>query len=236
MKYKRILLKLSGEALASSSGYGYDISRLAHFADEIMSVVELSTEVGIVIGGGNLYRGISGKEKGIGRVRGDQMGMLATVMNGLALQDALYNKGLRSAVMSSIAAGSLTEPFNSTRAVQYLESGIVVFMVGGTGNPFFTTDTAAALRAAETGADVLIKGTRVDGVYSDDPETHPEARKYETITMTHAYESGLKVMDLTAFTICRENKIPIHVLNVNEKGNLKKAVTGEHTGTYVKAV
>lgn len=233
MKYKRVLLKLSGEALAGNSGHGYDPERLNYFSEEIAGVVNEGVQLGIVVGGGNIFRGVTGEKGGISRAIGDHMGMLATVMNSIAIQDALKANNVSSRILSSFPAGQLTEAMGLRKAVEYLESNQVVFFCGGTGNPFFTTDSAAALRAAEIGADILVKGTRVDGVYTADPEKNPAAARYDRLTFDEAYAKGLKIMDLTAFTLCLENDIPLLVIDINGKGNLGRAVAGDKVGTLV---
>jgi uridylate kinase len=233
--YKRILLKLSGESLAAGTGHGIDASVLDKYVAEIKSVYDQGIEVGVVLGGGNIFRGVSGSQKGFDRVQGDYMGMLATIINSLALQSALENAGIKSAVLSGIAIDPLCERMSRRKAVQYLEKGYVVIISGGTGNPFFTTDSAAALRAVEIKANVLLKGTRVDGVYTADPEKDPSATKFSEISFEKAYEKNLKIMDLTAFTLCMENNIPIIVFDVNREGNLKEIIIdGKPNGTLVK--
>lgn len=234
MTYSRILLKLSGEALEGARGYGIDPQRLADYASEIKSVVDEQIQVAIVIGGGNIFRGLSGTAQGVDRVQGDYMGMLATVINSIAIQDALEKLGIRSKLLGGIAIDPVVERMSSARAIEYLEQGYVAIISGGTGNPYFTTDTASALRAVEIKADVILKGTRVDGVYTADPEKDPAAIKYETLSFSEAIEKGLKIMDLTAFTLCRENNLPIVVFNMNVPGNLKRVVMGERIGTVVK--
>ncbi|MBL7104671.1 MAG: UMP kinase [Bacteroidales bacterium] len=233
MKYNRILLKLSGEALMGEKQYGIDPVRLEDYADEIKSIVEKNVQVAIVIGGGNIFRGLQGTTEGMDRVQGDYMGMLATVINSMALQAALEKIGVKTALLSSFQIGPVTELMSRRRAIEYLEQGKVVIISGGTGNPYFTTDSASVLRCVEIKADVFLKGTRVDGVYTADPEKDPEARKYKNISFEGAYEKQLKIMDLTAFTMCRENNLPIIVFNMNIKGNLKKVVTGDNIGTLV---
>lgn len=233
--YKRILLKLSGESLAAGTGQGIDASVLDKYVAEIKSVYKKGIEVGVVLGGGNIFRGVSGNQKGFDRVQGDYMGMLATIINSLALQSSLENAGIKSIVLSGIAVDPLCERMSRRKAVQYLENGYVVIISGGTGNPFFTTDSAAALRAVEIKADVLLKGTRVDGVYTADPEKDPNATKFSEISFDMAYEKNLKIMDLTAFTLCKENNIPIIVFDVNRDGNLKEIIIdGKPNGTLVK--
>lgn len=234
MKYKRILLKLSGEALMGSQDFGIDPTRLAQYADEVKRVVDAGVEVAIVIGGGNIYRGIQAEESGIERVQGDYMGMLATVMNGMALQSAIETKGVKTRLLTAIKMEQIAEPYIKRRAVRHLEKGRVVIFGAGTGNPYFTTDTAATLRAIEVEADVILKGTRVDGIYNADPEKDANAVKYNTISFSEVYEKGLNVMDLTAFTLCNENKLPIIVFDMNKPGNLEKVVVGEEIGTLVE--
>lgn len=234
MKYKRILLKLSGEALMGDQQFGIDGNRLKEYAEEIRSVVDKGVEVAIVIGGGNIFRGVSGASEGMDRVQGDHMGMLATVINGLALQSALESVGVKTRLQSAIEMDKIAEPFIRRRATRHLEKGRVVIFGGGTGNPYFTTDTAATLRAVEINADVILKGTRVDGIYSADPEKDSNAVKYETISFKEVYEKGLNVMDMTAFTLSKENKLPILVFDMNIPGNLVKVVSGEQVGTLVK--
>ena len=233
--YKRILLKLSGESLSAGTGHGIDAGVLERYVSEIMSVHSKGVQIGVVLGGGNIFRGVSGSQKGFDRVQGDYMGMLATVINSLALQSALENAGIKSAVLSGIAIDPLCERVSRHRAIEYLEKGYVVIISGGTGNPFFTTDSAAALRAVEIKADVLLKGTRVDGVYTADPEKDPSATKFSEITFDMAYEKNLKIMDLTAFTLCMENNIPIIVFDINKDGNLSEIIIeGKPNGTIVK--
>ncbi|MCB0792462.1 MAG: UMP kinase [Flavobacteriales bacterium] len=233
-KYKRILLKLSGESLMGSKEYGIDEARLDQYADEIITVAAMGAEVAIVIGGGNIYRGMQAVAIGIDRVQGDHMGMLATMINSLALQSALEAKGHKTRLMSAIKMEQIAEPFIRRRAVRHLEKGRIVIFGAGTGNPYFTTDTAASLRAIEIEADVILKGTRVDGIYSADPEKDKSATKYERISFNEVYEKGLSVMDLTAFTLCNENKLPIVVFDMNKPGNLHRLVSGEPVGTLVE--
>lgn len=233
MLYKRILLKLSGEALMGNKQYGIDASRLAAYAEEIKEVVDLGVEVAIVIGGGNIFRGLAGASNGMDRVQGDHMGMLATVINGLALQSALEDKGVQTRLQSAIKINEVAEPFIRRRAMRHLEKGRVVIFGGGTGNPYFTTDSAAVLRAIEIEANVILKGTRVDGIYTSDPEKDKSATKFETITFDDVLTKGLKVMDTTAFTLSQENNLPIVVFDMNKKGNLLKIVSGENIGTVV---
>ena len=234
MKYKRILLKLSGEALMGSQDFGIDPERLAVYASEVKKVVDSGVEVAIVIGGGNIYRGIQAEESGIERVQGDYMGMLATVMNGMALQSAIETTGVKTRLLTAIKMEQIAEPYIKRRAVRHLEKGRVVIFGAGTGNPYFTTDTAATLRAIEVEADVILKGTRVDGIYNTDPEKDANAVKYNTISFSEVYEKGLNVMDLTAFTLCNENKLPIIVFDMNKPGNLERVVTWEEIGTLVE--
>lgn len=231
--YKRILLKLSGEALMGERQYGIDPKRLETYAEEIKSVVDKGVEVAIVIGGGNIYRGIAGASNGMDRVQGDHMGMLATVINGLALQSALEDKGIQTRLQSAIRMNEVAEPFIRRRALRHLEKGRVVIFGGGTGNPYFTTDSAAVLRAIEIEADVILKGTRVDGIYTSDPEKDKSATKFDKITFKDVLTRGLKVMDSTAFTLSQENELPIVVFDMNKEGNLLKIVSGENIGTVV---
>ncbi len=233
MKYKRILLKLSGEALMGDRNYGIDPRRLELYAEEIKAVVGQGVEVAIVIGGGNIFRGVAGASNGMDRVQGDHMGMLATIINGLALQSALENIGLDTRLQSAIKINEVAEPFIRRRAMRHLEKGRVVIFGGGTGNPYFTTDSAAVLRAIEIEADVILKGTRVDGIYSSDPEKDKSAIKFDTISFKDVLSRGLKVMDTTAFTLSQENELPIVVFDMNKKGNLLKIVSGEPIGTVV---
>lgn len=233
MKYKRILLKLSGEALMGSKEYGIDNERLKEYAREIKKVVDGGCEVAIVIGGGNIFRGLSGAAKGMDRVQGDYMGMLATVINGMALQGALEDLGVFTRLQSAIEMNKVAEPFIKRRAVRHLEKGRVVIFGAGTGNPYFTTDTAATLRAIEIGADVILKGTRVDGIYDSDPEKNANAVKFNSLSFEEVFKKGLKVMDMTAFTLSHENKLPIIVFDMNKENNLMKIVNGENIGTLV---
>jgi uridylate kinase len=233
MKYKRILLKLSGEALMGTQSYGIEPAQLQTYAREIKAVVELGVQVGIVIGGGNIFRGMEGAGKGMDRVQADYMGMLATMINGLALQGALEAEGVFTRLQSAIEMDKVAEPFIRRKAIRHLEKGRVVIFGGGTGNPYFTTDTAATLRAIEIEADVILKGTRVDGIYSADPEKDLTATKYDTLTFSEVYEKGLNVMDLTAFTLSKENALPIVVFDMNAPGNLTRVVRGEVVGTLV---
>jgi uridylate kinase len=233
MKYKRILLKLSGEALMGTRQYGIDPERLAEYAQDIKAITDKGVEVAIVIGGGNIFRGVSAASKGMDRVQGDHMGMLATVINGLALQSALENAGIATRLQSAIQINEVAEPFIRRRAMRHLEKGRVVIFGGGTGNPYFTTDSAAVLRAIEIEADVILKGTRVDGIYNVDPEKDSTAIKFDTISFDEVLKKGLKVMDTTAFTLSQENELPIIVFDMNKKGNLLKVVSGENIGTEV---
>lgn len=233
MHYKRILLKLSGEALMGEKQYGIDPKRLSEYAEDIKEVVDLGIEVAIVIGGGNIFRGLSGASTGMDRVQGDHMGMLATVINGLALQSTLEMKGVQTRLQSAIKINEVAEPFIRRRAIRHLEKGRVVIFGGGTGNPYFTTDSAAVLRAIEIEADVILKGTRVDGIYTADPEKDKNATKFDTISFADVLNKGLKVMDTTAFTLSQENELPIVVFDMNKKGNLLKLVSGENIGTVV---
>ncbi|MGO4918424.1 UMP kinase [Maribacter sp. IgM3_T14_3] len=233
MHYKRILLKLSGEALMGEKQYGIDSNRLNEYAEEIKEVVEKGIEVAIVIGGGNIFRGLAGAATGMDRVQGDHMGMLATVINGLALQSALEMNGVQTRLQSAIKINEVAEPFIRRRAMRHLEKGRVVIFGGGTGNPYFTTDSAAVLRAIEIEADVILKGTRVDGIYTADPEKDKSATKFDTISFQEVLTKGLKVMDTTAFTLSQENELPIVVFDMNKKGNLLKIVDGQTIGTTV---
>ena len=233
MAYKRILLKLSGEALMGNRQYGIDPQRLSEYANEIKETVTQGIQVAIVIGGGNIFRGVAGASNGMDRVQGDHMGMLATVINGLALQSALENNGVATRLQSAIKINEVAEPFIRRRTIRHLEKGRVVIFGGGTGNPYFTTDSAAVLRAIEIEADVILKGTRVDGIYSSDPEKDASASKYNVISFDDVLKKGLKVMDTTAFTLSQENELPIIVFDMNKKGNLKKIISGEPIGTTV---
>ena len=233
MHYKRILLKLSGEALMGKRKYGIDPERLSEYAQEIKRVVDQGVEVAIVIGGGNIFRGSAGASKGMDRVQGDHMGMLATVINALALQSACENEGIQTRVQTAIDIDEVAEPFIRRKALRHLEKGRVVIFGGGTGNPYFTTDSAAVLRAIEIQADVILKGTRVDGIYTDDPERNREATKFDFISFDDVLQKGLKVMDTTAFTLSHENELPIIVFDMNKKDNLQKVVLGEQVGTKV---
>jgi uridylate kinase len=234
MAYKRILLKLSGEALMGKEGYGIDPETMREIAEQVKDVKETGVDVAIVIGGGNIYRGMRASRQGIDRATGDYMGMIATVMNCLALQDNLEKLGLSTRVQTAIPMAAIAEPYIRRRAIRHMEKGRIVIFAGGTGNPFFTTDTAAALRAVEVGAEVILKGTRVDGVYDKDPEVHKDATFIPEITYMEVLERDLKVMDATAITLCRENRLPIIVFNLREKTNMKRAVLGERIGTIVR--
>ncbi len=233
MKYKRVLLKISGESLAGEQSHGINKQMLDYYASEIKSVYEQNIEIGVVIGGGNIFRGLQGADKGFDRTQGDYMGMLATVINSLALQAQLETLGIKSVVLSALPIDPLCEKVSSRRAIHYLENNHVVIMAAGTGNPFFTTDSTGALRAIEIKADVLLKGTRVDGVYDKDPEKYTDAVKFDTLSFEDAYEKGLHIMDLTAFTLCKENNMPLIVFDMNTKNNFYKAVNGENIGTTV---
>lgn len=233
MSYKRILLKLSGESLMGEKQFGIDNNRLAQYAKEIKEVADKGIEIGIVIGGGNIFRGIQAVEGGMDRVQGDYMGMLATVINSMALQSALEGIKVQTRLLTAINMEEIAEPFIRRRAVRHLEKGRVVIFGAGTGNPYFTTDSAASLRAIEIEADVVLKGTRVDGIYSADPEKDKNATKFDTISFDDVYAKGLNVMDLTAFTLCKENKLPIIVFNMDKPGTLLKVVEGEKVGTLV---
>ncbi len=233
IKYRRILLKLSGEALMGEQKHGIDPERLAMYAGEIKQAVDEGVQVAIVIGGGNIFRGIQGAAKGMDRVQGDYMGMLATVINSMALQAEIEKLGFSTRLLSGIAIEPIAEAMSRRKALEYLNEGKVVLIAAGTGNPFFTTDTAAALRAVEIKADVIMKGTRVDGVYTADPEKVKDAVKYDTVTYTEVYEKNLNIMDMTAFTLCMENKLPILVFNMNKPGNLLRIIKGENLGTTV---
>ena len=233
MKYKRILLKLSGEALMGNRQYGIDPDRLAEYAMDIKTITDKGVEVAIVIGGGNIFRGVAGASKGMDRVQGDYMGMLATVINGLALQSALEDANVPTRLQTAIKINEVAEPFIRRKALRHLEKGRVVIFGGGTGNPYFTTDSAAVLRAIEIEADVILKGTRVDGIYNADPEKDSSAVKFDHISFDDVLRKGLKVMDTTAFTLSQENQLPIIVFDMNKKGNLLKVVSGENIGTKV---
>lgn len=232
-RFKRILLKLSGESLMGAQQYGIDQQRLTDYAHQIKEVAEMGVQVGIVIGGGNIFRGLSGATKGFDRVKGDQMGMLATVINSLALNSALYSIGCKSHVLTAIRMEPIGEFYSKDRAIEVMEKGEVAILSAGTGNPYFTTDTGSSLRGIEIEAEVMLKGTRVDGVYTADPEKDPAATRFEQITFDEVYRRDLKVMDLTATAMCKENNLPIIVFNMDIKGNLKKILEGQNIGTYV---
>jgi uridylate kinase len=233
-KYKRILLKLSGEALMGDKSFGFDNNVIAQYALDVKSIVDLGVQVAIVIGGGNIYRGMNEAETGIERAHGDYMGMLATVINGMALQAGLEKIGVYTRLQSAIKMEQIAEPYIRRRAIRHVEKGRVVIFGAGTGNPYFTTDTAGSLRAIEINADVILKGTRVNGIYTADPEKDPSAKKYDVITFQECISQNLKVMDMTAFTLCMENSLPIIVFDMNKPGNLLKVVTGEKVGTLVR--
>ncbi|MFT4594974.1 MAG: uridylate kinase [Bacteroidia bacterium] len=233
-RYNRVLLKLSGESLMGNKQFGIDHGRLGQYAAEIKELVDSGVEVAIVIGGGNIFRGIQAAEGGMDRVQGDYMGMLATMINSMALQSSLENVNVKTRLMSAIKMDEIAEPFIRRKAVRHLEKGRVVIFGAGTGNPYFTTDSAASLRAIEVEADVILKGTRVDGIYTADPEKDSSAVKFDTISFSEVFERGLKVMDMTAFTLCHENNLPIIVFNMDEGGNLAKVVSGETVGTLVE--
>ncbi len=233
MKYNRILLKLSGESLQGETGYGIDEKRLEEYTSQIKSAATKGIQIGIVIGGGNIFRGLSGQERGFDRVKGDSMGMLATVINSLALHSSLESLGQKAKVLTSIRMEPIGELYSKAKAIELMKEGYVVIIAGGTGNPYFTTDTASALRAIEIEADIMLKGTRVDGVYTADPEKDKSATKFETLSFDEAYSKNLKVMDLTSFTMCKENDMSIYVFDMDTKGNLLKVVEGENIGTLV---
>jgi uridylate kinase len=233
MKYKRILLKLSGESLMGTKQFGIDPDRISQYAQEIKQLVDKKVEVAIVIGGGNIFRGLQAEKNGIDRAQGDYMGMLATLINGMALQSALEQKGLFTRLMSAIKMEEVSEPYIRRRAIRHLEKGRVVIFGAGTGNPYFTTDTAASLRAIEIKADIILKGTRVDGVYSADPEKNPSATRFESLSFSEVLKNKLNVMDMTAFTLCEENSLPILIFDMNKPGNLLKVLEGESVGTLV---
>ena len=234
MIYKRVLLKLSGEALLGERSYGIDPKRIAQYAKDIKTITDLGIEVAVVIGGGNIFRGVSAASNGIDRVQGDYMGMLATVINGMALQSSLEEVCVQTRLQTAIKIEAVAEPYIKRKAVRHLEKKRVVIFGGGTGNPFFTTDSAAVLRAIEINADVILKGTRVDGVYNSDPEKNKKAKKYDTISFADVLSKNLKVMDSTAFTLSQENNLPIIVFNMNEQGNLLKVIKGKEIGTKIK--
>ena len=233
-KYKRVLLKLSGESLMGDKSFGFDTDVIAQYARDVKAISDLGVQVAIVIGGGNIYRGMNEADTGIERAHGDYMGMLATVINGMALQASLEKVGLYTRLLSAIKMEQIAEPYIRRRAIRHLEKGRIVIFGAGTGNPYFTTDTAGSLRAIEINADVILKGTRVDGIYTADPEKDATATKYDTISYKECIEKNLKIMDMTAFTLCMENNLPIIVFDINQEGNLKKLVTGERIGTLVK--
>ena len=233
MKYKRILLKLSGEALMVEKQFGIDNKRLMQYAKDIQEISEMNVEIGIVIGGGNIFRGVQAEKGGMDRTQGDYMGMLATMINSMALQSALESIGLITRLQSAIEMKQIAEPYIKRKAVRHLEKGRIVIFGAGTGNPFFTTDSAASLRAVEIESDVILKGTRVDGVYDSDPEKNSNALKFDTLTFDQAYDKQLKIMDMTAFTLCKENEIPVVVFDMNNPGNLKKVILGGNIGTLV---
>lgn len=234
MKYKRILLKLSGESLMGDKQFGIDNARLKQFSNDIKKILELGTEIAIVIGGGNIFRGVQAERGGMERTQGDYMGMLATMINSMALQSALEANGMDTRLLSAIKMEQIAEPFIRRKAMRHLEKGRIIIFGSGTGNPYFTTDTAAALRAIEMETDVILKGTRVDGIYTADPEKDPNAVKYGHLTFDEVYEKELSIMDMTAFTLCKENKKPIIVFDMNTPGNLKKVVQGDKIGTLVR--
>lgn len=233
LRYNRVLLKLSGETLMGDHGFGISTEKLQHYAEQIKLAWELGVEIAIVIGGGNIYRGLNADQSGIERVQGDYMGMMATVINGMALQSALELKGMKTRLISAIEMKQIAEPYIRRKAIRHLEKGRIVIFSAGTGSPYFTTDSAAALRANEINAEVILKGTRVDGIYSSDPEKNPEATKFDTLSFVKVISLGLSIMDMTAFTLCQENNLPIVVFNVNQKDNLKAVVQGEEIGTLV---
>lgn len=233
MAYKRILLKLSGEALMGEQNYGIDAERLEQYAKEIQSVHEQGIEIAIVIGGGNIYRGVQAERSGIDRVQGDYMGMLATVINAMAIQSTLEKHGMYTRLMSGIKMEAVCEPYIKRRAVRHLEKGRIVIFGAGIGNPYFTTDSTASLRAIEVGADVVLKGTRVDGVYTADPEKDPNATKFDNLSFSEVINKGYNIMDMTAFTLCHENNVPIIVFDMNKEGNLSKLISGEQLGTLI---
>ncbi|MFT5641050.1 MAG: uridylate kinase [Cyclobacteriaceae bacterium] len=233
MKYKRILLKLSGESLMGQQTHGIDPARLQQYANDIKQIHEQGIEIAIVIGGGNIFRGVDGEKSGIDRVQGDYMGMLATVINGMAIQSSLEKNGMYTRLMSGLKMEQVCEPFIKRRAVRHLEKGRIVIFGAGIGNPYFTTDSTASLRAIEVEAEVVLKGTRVDGVYTADPEKDPTATKYKQVSYQEAYEKGLSIMDMTAFTLCKENNLPIIVFDMNKAGNLAKIVDGKEVGTLI---
>jgi uridylate kinase len=231
--YQRVLLKLSGEVLAGEEGFGIDPAKATQLAVEVKSIHDLGIDIGLVIGAGNIFRGIQAAAKGMQRVTGDYLGMLATIMNAICVQDALENLGTVTRTLSAITVAQIAEPYIRRRAIRHLEKGRIVVVAGGTGNPYFTTDTAAALRATELGAEVLIKGTKVDGVYDKDPLVHSDAIKYDRVSYKEAIQKELRIMDMTAISLCKENSLPIKVFNINRNGDLKKLILGEPIGTLV---
>ena len=233
LRYKRILLKLSGEILAGKSGFGIDPEKASYLANEIKSIHEIGLDIGLIIGAGNIFRGIEAASRGMDRVTGDYLGMLATIMNAISMQDALEKVNCQTRTLSAIDVKQISEPYIRRRAIRHIEKGRIVIVAGGTGNPFFTTDSAAALRATELGADIVIKGTKVDGIYDKDPFVHKDAIKYNTISFDQVLKENLKVMDLTAITLCKENNLPIQVFDIKIPGALKKIVLGEPIGTIV---
>lgn len=232
-KYGRILLKLSGEILAGDKGFGIDPKKASYLANEVKSIFDLGVEIGLIIGAGNIFRGIQAAGKGMDRVTGDYLGMLATIMNAISVQDALEKVNCETRTLSAINISQVAEPYIRRRAIRHLEKGRIVIVSGGTGNPFFTTDSAAALRAKELGAEIVIKGTKVDGIYDKDPVQNSNAKKFDTITFSEVLKKNLRVMDLTAITLCKENNLPIHVLDINILGNLKQLILGSKIGTQV---
>jgi uridylate kinase len=233
MAYQRVLLKLSGEVLAGEEGFGIDPQKATQLAAEVKSIHDLGIDIGMVIGAGNIFRGMQAAAKGMQRVTGDYLGMLATIMNAICVQDALESLGSATRTLSAITVAQIAEPYIRRRAIRHLEKGRIVVVAGGTGNPYFTTDTAAALRATELGAEVLIKGTKVDGVYDKDPVVHSDAVKYDRVSYTEAIQKELQIMDMTAISLCKENSLPIKVFNINRNGDLKKLILGEPIGTLV---
>jgi len=231
--FRRILLKLSGEVLAGEQGFGIDPKKATEFANEVKSIYEMGVSIGLIIGAGNIFRGLQASSKGMDRVTGDYLGMLATIMNAISLQDALEKVGVETRTLSAITVSKIAEPYIRRRALRHMEKGRVVIIAGGTGNPYFTTDTAAALRATELHAEVLIKGTKVDGVYDKDPVVNSDAKRYKNISFNEVLSKNLRVMDLTAITLCKENALPIRVFNINNKGDLKRLLNGEDIGTTV---
>ena len=233
IRYQRVLLKLSGEALQGNGEQSIDATILAQYANEIIRVIEKGVQLGIVIGGGNIFRGLGGTERGFDRVKGDQMGMLATVINSIAIQSALESVGVKAKVLTSIRMEPVGEFYSSAKAIEYMNNGYVAIIAGGTGNPFFTTDSASALRGVELGVEALLKGTNVDGVYTADPKKDPTATRFDNISFDEVYERNLRVMDLTAFTLCKENNLPIVVFDMNKEGTLERLIKGENVGTVV---